>query len=71
MVRSRTWRYSALAGKDKPIEEAFIESSNIFMLFPAQTLALGQVFTLDPGLSDIYTNVDLQKATKLALESFI
>lgn len=71
MARSQTRRYSALGGKDEPIEKAFIESSNILMLFPAQIPALGQVFTPDLGLLDIYTNVDLQKAIKLALELFI
>lgn len=47
------------------------------MLFPTQTLALDQFFTLAStlasvlGLSGIYTDINFQKAIKLALEVFI
>lgn len=36
-----------------------------------QALASLQAFTLAPGPLDIYTNVNLQKVTKLPLESFV
>ena len=38
---------------------------------PAQTLALAQFLTFASGPTGIYTDVDLQKATRLALESFV
>lgn len=57
------------------ILEAHTRNSGIFTLisivFCAFTLALAQTPTLIPGLSSIYLNLNLQKATKLALELFI
>lgn len=62
--------------KDKLIEnilKAFINNSSFFTLifaaFYAFTLALVAVSVLD--LSDIYININLQKAIKLILELFI
>lgn len=50
-----------------------MKKNNSSILFPIQTFAPGQAPTsaFAPGLWGIYTNVNLQKATRLAQELFI
>lgn len=56
-----------LTGKDEFVERALIEGSHTsnftFVVFYASTLALSS-----PGL---YTDIDLQRASRLALELFV
>lgn len=69
---------STFVSKDKLIRdilEAHTRNNGIFTLisivFCAFTLALAQTPALIPGLSSMYPNLNLQKATKLVLELFV
>ena len=72
MAGPRIRRNLFLGGKNK-LARAFIKENSILAVFcsstpaPAQALAL----TLAAGLLGRYTNKDLQRATKLALELFV
>lgn len=59
-----------LAGKDKLAKEAFIDGNNIPAVSCALTPALFQAPAFTPDPPSRYTDEDLQRVTKLALESF-
>lgn len=63
----------ALVGEDELADGASIKCSNILMPFSAQTPTPRQGLAFAPalGLPDMYTNVDLQRITSLALELFV
>lgn len=75
MAGLRTSRNFAPVDKDKLTKGAHITDSSIvsliFTFFHALTPALAQISASNPGLSDIYTDVNLQKAIKLALKLFV
>lgn len=68
-------RNPALIEEDKLVESIPTKGSNIPTLFLAnfcaQIPAFAQALTPALGLLSRYTNVDLQKATKLALKLFV
>ena len=85
MAGPRTRRILPPIGKNKPAGEALTEGSStptlIFVVFCSLIPALAQasapaqafapVQTPVPGPPGLYTDADLQKATKLTLESFL
>lgn len=76
-----THRNPVPVGKDELAKNVTTESSNTFILSlaifwaqtstPAWILAHAQAPALASGLPDIYTNINLQKTTRLALKSFV
>lgn len=61
--------------KDELIGRAFTKGSGIFtttfIIFKAPTLAFPFALAFTPGLPGMYTYVNLQNATNLALELFV
>lgn len=55
--------------KNQVAKRASIEGNGIFITTPAATLTFVSVFA--PSLPGIYTNINLQKTTKLTLKLFI
>lgn len=75
MARLQTRYNLALVGEDKFAEDVTTKDSNTPTLSLAiscpQTPASAQVPIFAPSLPGMYTNINLQKATRLALELFI
>lgn len=73
MAGSKTRRNLAPVGENKLFERAPIKSSNISIPSLAQTPIPDHAptSTPTPGPPSMYTNVNLLKATRLALELFI
>lgn len=78
MTSSYTYCNFFLGGKDK-LARALNKGNSTLLSFPIITLAQTPTWTQTlalvpasvPGLPGIYTNMDLQKVTKLALKFFI
>ena len=73
MVGPRTQYNPPFAGKDKLVRKASFKSSGMSTLIFAVSRAFTPVFApaFALGLSDRYMDKDLQRITKLALESFV
>lgn len=81
MTKLRTCRNSALIRKDELAKDILTKGNKTFPLFPAisqaqipifaQASTFAKVFAPIPSPPNIYTNVDLQRTTKLALKFFI
>lgn len=75
MAGPRTWRNPSPVGKDKLARKTPSKGSGIPTSTPTVFCASISAPTQDPapapGLPGIYTHVDLQRATKLALKLFV
>lgn len=56
-------------GKNELVEETHTKGNKI--LTPILAVSFAQTPTAAPGLPSLYTDFDLQKATKFALELFV
>lgn len=73
MARPKTCRKPTFACNYEFVEGALTRSNNTLTLISTIFKAVTLAFTLTPipDLLGIYTNINLQKAIKLALESFV
>lgn len=71
MAGLRTCRNSAPVGKNELIGRVFTEGSNIFTPTPAIFCALTPAFAPTLGPPGMYTDMNLQKAIRLALKLFV
>lgn len=71
MTRLQTCRNLALVGKNKLTVKVSTKGTSISISASAQISALAQVFIPALGQMGMYTNMNLEKVTKLGLELFI
>lgn len=77
MVNLCNYRNYFFVGKNELAKELLINNSDTFATFsfsisiPLEFSALAQASAITQGLSNRYTNKDLQKVTKLAINLFV
>lgn len=73
MARLKICHNLTLISKDKLVRKVFTESNNIFNPISATSKAFIPIFASIFALSfsGIYTNIDLQKTTRLTLKLFV
>lgn len=69
MTGLKICRNTTSTGKDKSAEKALIKNNGIFTPIPTTFHIPAPALTPNPP--DIYTNIDLQKATRMVLNSFV